>query len=73
MCSPHILFLKFKILCICFLKYLPLVRILKKMICLVILIISGVTKVLLFLWFAVIAVRYHKIPVNFLVDYILRY
>ena len=61
--SPKITLLQIQILIISLFQYLLLIGKLQQMVCLVELIIAGIQKVLFPLWFAVIAVCHHQIPV----------
>ena len=69
--SPKITLLQIQILIICFFQYLLLIRKLQQMVCFIELIISGIQKVLFPLWFAVIAVGHHQIPVYVLFHHVL--
>ena len=69
--APKVAFLEFHIFVVGLLENLFFVRELQQMICLVVLVVTGVTEVFLSLWFAVITVRHHKVPVHILHDSIL--
>ena len=64
--SPEVLFLQIQIFIVCFLQNHLFIGKLQKMVSLMVLIVPRVNKILLTLWFAVIAVRHHQIPVDIL-------